>query len=136
MKNNVEVRQAADAEAASAAPEEPLPLRPPEARATSENTNADTTNKPTTAGESTPGRTLGKARTLLVQMARCGAQRGVGSRVYGVADYAANYHMREGLGQPRFVSLGEGSAKASTLYGARVAPVPPTSWPPWVAILY
>jgi len=59
MKDNVEVRQAADAEAASAAPEEPLPLRPPEARATSENTNADTMNKPTTAGESTPGRTPG-----------------------------------------------------------------------------
>ncbi|KAG7284828.1 hypothetical protein NEMBOFW57_009443 [Staphylotrichum longicolle] len=51
---------AADAGAASAAPEEPLLLRP-EARATSENTNADTTNKPSTAGESTPGRKPGRS---------------------------------------------------------------------------
>ena len=56
MKDNIEVRQAADGEAASAAPEDFLPLRPPEARATSENTIADTASKPVTAGESTPVR--------------------------------------------------------------------------------
>jgi len=56
MKDNVEVRQAADGEAASAALEDFLPFRQPEARATSENTNADTMSKPTTAGESTLGR--------------------------------------------------------------------------------
>jgi hypothetical protein len=60
MKDNVEVRQAADGEAASAAPEDFLPLRPHEARVTSENTIADTTGKPATAGESTPGRKLGR----------------------------------------------------------------------------
>jgi hypothetical protein len=56
MKDNTEVRQAADGEAASAAPEDSLPSQPPEAQATSENTNADTTSNPATAGESTPGR--------------------------------------------------------------------------------
>ena len=56
MKDNIEVRQAADGEAASAAPEDSLPSQPPDAQATSENTNADTTSNPATAGESTPGR--------------------------------------------------------------------------------
>ncbi len=60
MKDNVEVRQAADGEAALATPEDSLPLRPPKAQATSENTNADTTSKPATAGELTPGRKLGR----------------------------------------------------------------------------
>ncbi len=59
MKDNIEVRQAADGEAASAALEDSLPLRTPEARATSENTVADTTSKPATAGESIPGRKPG-----------------------------------------------------------------------------
>jgi hypothetical protein len=60
MKDNVEVRQAADGEAALAAPEDSLPLRPAKARATSKNTNADTASKPATAGKSMPGRKLGR----------------------------------------------------------------------------
>jgi len=58
-KDNFEIRQAADGEATSAAPEDSLPLRPPEARATSENTVADTASKPATAGELIPGRKPG-----------------------------------------------------------------------------
>jgi hypothetical protein len=58
-KDNVEIRQAADGKATSAAPEDSLPLRPPEARATSENTVADTASKPATAGELIPGRKPG-----------------------------------------------------------------------------
>jgi hypothetical protein len=56
MKDGVEVTQADDDEAASAAPEDSLSLRPPQTRATSENTNTDTPRKLVTAGDSTPGR--------------------------------------------------------------------------------
>ena len=59
-KDNVEIKQAVEGEAALAAPEDSLPLRPPEARATSENTIVDTTSKPAIAGESTLGRKPGK----------------------------------------------------------------------------
>ena len=59
-KDNVEIKQAVEGEAASAAPEDFLLLRPPEARTTSENTIADTTSKPAIASESTPGRKPGK----------------------------------------------------------------------------
>ena len=59
-KEAAEIKQAADGEAASVAPEDSLPLRPPEARVTSENTIADTTSKPATAGESTTGRKPGR----------------------------------------------------------------------------
>ena len=59
-KDYIEIKQAVEGEAASAAPEDSLPLRPPEARATSENTIADTTSKTAIAGESTLGRKPGK----------------------------------------------------------------------------
>ncbi len=61
MKDGVDIKQAAEGKAASAAPEDSLPLRPPETRATSKYTNTDTPSKPATEGESTPGLNSGRA---------------------------------------------------------------------------
>jgi hypothetical protein len=62
MKDNVEVRQAADDEATSAAPEDSLPLPAAQTWSTSEKTNTGTPSKPANAGESTPGRKPGTLR--------------------------------------------------------------------------
>jgi hypothetical protein len=62
VKDNVEVTQAANDEATSAAPEDSLPLRAAQTRSKSEQTNTGTLSKPAITGESTASRKLGRPR--------------------------------------------------------------------------